>query len=81
VSFRRGDRWGWGYLPRNGNYNKVVVVPEPMDFGEQDPAFRRNRDGFAWTLRIAAKGVMSQLFEKGYAVWLVQPCLSYAGTS
>src|SRR5262249_10001649 len=57
------------YLSGDNAYDKVVLIPQPLDFFEQDPEKRQTADGF-W---LRFKDILVPLRQKGYDVWLVRP--------
>ncbi len=57
------------FLPQNRRYTHVVVIPEPIDFGEQKRQTRRDLEGMWFRF----DKLLTKLYEHGVAAWLVQP--------
>ncbi len=57
------------YMGSDGVYDKVLVIPQGMDFGEQDAELRTDRDRFWFTFR----SMLQPLHFLGYDVWMFRP--------
>ncbi|MFO0725415.1 MAG: hypothetical protein U1E65_16650 [Myxococcota bacterium] len=56
-------------LYQSGDYDKILIIPEPFDPLENDAGQRRDRTRY-WQM---LKPLMVQLFGAGWDIWLFQP--------
>ena len=57
------------YLAGTGSYDKVVLIPQGMDFNEQNPELRLTPD----QLWFQFDQFLTGLYQYGYSVWLFRP--------